>query len=294
MYYLQSADKQCIRYVRHFAISNDSHMIKCIHCDLKLSIFLGINGLANHLLAFHGISDSTRTERENEKNNADIMMQQLNDKSSAKNDCAMENKKRQRSCYESIQDQPIMQTNILKQILQSETSHNDNLTPDVLTSQNVNKCLKLDEEIGRNIVDLRRMQHMTNESNIASSRVYREAYLRDTASERDRWLHYGAVQNQRTVMTNAPQQILQTHNATNVEVCPMDYLAYSGTNRYSKSDEETRRTANMAMQFSVNWKNNTSSYQEDSHLPVIGSERSQWLYYKAIEDLQTSMLKSSK
>ncbi|XP_011642006.1 uncharacterized protein LOC105430242 isoform X2 [Pogonomyrmex barbatus] len=92
-------------------------------------------------------------------------------------------------------------------------------------------------------------------------------------------------------MTNAPQQILQTHNATNVEVCPMDYLAYSGTNRYSKSDEETRRTANM--QFSVNWSNNTSSYQEDSHLPVIGSERSQWLYYKAIKDLQTSMLKSS-
>ncbi|XP_011642005.1 uncharacterized protein LOC105430242 isoform X1 [Pogonomyrmex barbatus] len=161
-------------------------MIKCIHCDCKLTIFLGINGLANHLLAFHGISDSTRTERENEKNNADIMMQQLNDKSSAKNDCAMENKKRQRSCYESIQDQPIMQTNILKQILRSETSNNDSLAPDVLTSQNVSKCLKLDEEIGRNIVDLRRMQHMTNESNTASSRVYREAYLPDTASEGNR------------------------------------------------------------------------------------------------------------
>ncbi|XP_011642096.1 uncharacterized protein LOC105430301 [Pogonomyrmex barbatus] len=264
MYYLQSADKECIR--------------------------CGINGLANHLV-FHGISDSTRTERENEDNNADIMMQQLNDKS-AKNDCAMENKKRQRSCYESIQDQPIMQTNTLKQILRSETSNNESLAPDVLTSQNVSKCLKLDEEIGRNIVDLRRMQH-TNEPNIASSRIYREAYLPDTASEGDRWLHYGAVQNQRTVMTNVPQQILQTHNATNVEVCPMDYLAYS-TNRYSKSDEETRRTANMTMQFSVNRRNNTGFYQEVSHLPVIGSERSQWLYYKAIKDLETFMLTSSK
>ncbi|XP_025074879.1 uncharacterized protein LOC112552850 [Pogonomyrmex barbatus] len=86
-------------------------------------------------------------------------------------------------------------------------------------------------------------------------------------------------------MTSAPQQILQTHNATNVEVCPMDYLAYSGTNRYSKSDEETRRTAKITMQFSVNRRNNTCSYQEDSHLPVIKSEINQWLYYKAIKEL---------
>ncbi|XP_011631806.1 uncharacterized protein LOC105423664 [Pogonomyrmex barbatus] len=287
--------------IRHFAINNDSHTIKCIHCKRKLTIFLGINGLENHLLTFHGINDSTQTERQNEENGADIMMPQLvNDKSSAnasshQNDCAqaMENKKRQRLYYESIQDQPIMQMNTLEQMLRSDkTLNNDNLTADALISQDISKCLKPDEETGRNIVSLR-MQYMTNESNIASSKVYQEVYLRDTSSEEDRWFHYRVVWNQQT-MTSASQQTLQTHNATNIEVCPYGYLAFSDTNRYSKSDEETRRTANMAVQFSVNGKNNTCSYQENSHLPIIGNERSQWLYYKAIEDLQTFMLKSSK
>ncbi|KAL6256245.1 hypothetical protein P5V15_012361 [Pogonomyrmex californicus] len=58
---------------QHFAFDvikrQESHKTRCIHCNLKLDIFEGIDSLANHLEIFHNINESSRVENTKIQNN---------------------------------------------------------------------------------------------------------------------------------------------------------------------------------------------------------------------------------
>ncbi|KAL6256244.1 hypothetical protein P5V15_012360 [Pogonomyrmex californicus] len=51
---------------QHFAFDvikrQESHKTRCIHCNLKLDIFKGIDSLANHLEIFHNINENSRAD----------------------------------------------------------------------------------------------------------------------------------------------------------------------------------------------------------------------------------------
>ncbi|XP_011636604.1 uncharacterized protein LOC105426889 [Pogonomyrmex barbatus] len=184
--------------IRYFAFNEYDDKVKCIRCKRELKIFIGISRLKYHLKSCH---------EGNEGNDVDIMVQQsVNEKDNASTSSHQVelysqtiDEERQRF-YATVQQQQIVKGTESKQVLQSNTTlNNDSYFLNALTFCDSTEHLKSNDEINISTANIL-MQQSLNEAHNVNSRSNHVGTHSEAIENEDKRFHHETILNQQTAM----------------------------------------------------------------------------------------------